>query len=78
MVLVAESVALDLLLGVPLGADPAGPAAPWEQRNLAQGALRASFQELVVADNQNQPRTDITQGNKRIKAQISFKQMKWC
>jgi len=28
MALVAESVALDLLLDVPLGADPADPAAP--------------------------------------------------
>ena len=55
MALVAASVALDLLLVVPLGA---GPAVPWEQRNLAQGVHRASFQELVAADNQNQPRID--------------------
>ena len=58
MALVAESVALDLPLVVPLGAGPADPAVPWEQRNLAQGVHQASFQEQVAADNQNQPRID--------------------
>lgn len=70
MALVAESVAQDLPLVVPPGAGPADPAAPWEQRNLAQGVHRASFQEPVAADSQNWPRMDNKRKYSLLKIQI--------
>lgn len=72
MALVAVIVGQDLPHVDHLGAAPADPAVPLEQRSLALEHHLAAYQEQVAADNQIQPIIEIIHeiNNNRIKESI--------